>query len=926
MRLITILIAGRCNHVLDFDAALRADDAPETYVLSQEGVSTQLFEFYNALDVDCKSSNNRFDDDDDVIGRGVQNKDVFPVLLQDDSSQQQVYIEAINLSDKTIQIVLTTSQLSALPKINTKELRLVYNEEGTMLGLCLIHDQAGIRHLNVQFILKDGGDFQQTRDFKLSIAPYDSIRDIVLDFGSEASQMAIFDDGMDINDICRIFPQMKELIGQLETLPERGTSPETNKSSVGEEKKQEGKAYLQQDNHTDYLYRSIFFTNPHATAGLSPVPDFDAEKSKANKANLYTLTTEMEAQNLQDDGYIQMPNVKISGFGGIKEPLIAGKPLSKFSDSFFYRATINRFVLNGLLNADTECVRLYVLMPNVYSHFDVCNRLRMLRKDIKEMIGQTESGNTGKKGGTEAEDTKRENLKQRLNVRAVELIVVSESDASLLGALDILTDVNNKKFLPGCYLLIDAGKGTTDFSIVEYMEEPEVKLVSMYRSGIIGAGNALTYAHLFALLHDYMAQVFQKEYTPIQLCDFVYNRIMKGGDVAKVRKLMEAIDTYKIAVSKDCDQLKFGERFKANENLGNSTYSTEEKEKMNIDSLTLDSFLAFSQACVKEGLREYRPLSEEGKRYIDGMLGQITKEVCIKLKITNAPEFKNIKGVFFAGRAFRDFRLREAMLKALSNITTNEMVYLDTDHLAYDEKNICLFIRGQLLEGIANNRMYSHPYSMISQANNKREDEDESKKEGCVSRLGRYLIDIFGKKSLKDRADKISSALDYVDDENDTEEYDFVASLSQQSGLAYGYDIEIFNKSRDRILIGNRRYSTGDLCGRLKLFYAGEVVYLRSEKGRCVKITPQMSGANMEKSPLTFATLFPYLKADNSGDIYVGFADAPHKEESSKGLEGDEKDVISSDQSISTNDTNDHETDDSELEKLKSASEEFTKH
>ena len=135
MRLITILIAGRCNHVLDFDAALRADDAPETYVLSQEGVSTQLFEFYNALDVDCKSSNNRFDDDDDVIGRGVQNKDVFPVLLQDDSSQQQVYIEAINLSDKTIQIVLTTSQLSALPKINTKELRLVYNEEGTMVVL-----------------------------------------------------------------------------------------------------------------------------------------------------------------------------------------------------------------------------------------------------------------------------------------------------------------------------------------------------------------------------------------------------------------------------------------------------------------------------------------------------------------------------------------------------------------------------------------------------------------------------------------------------------------------------------------------------------------------------------------------------------------------------------------------------------------------
>ena len=55
MRLITILIAGRCNHVLDFDAALRADDAPETYVLSQEGVSTQLFEFYNALDVDCKN-------------------------------------------------------------------------------------------------------------------------------------------------------------------------------------------------------------------------------------------------------------------------------------------------------------------------------------------------------------------------------------------------------------------------------------------------------------------------------------------------------------------------------------------------------------------------------------------------------------------------------------------------------------------------------------------------------------------------------------------------------------------------------------------------------------------------------------------------------------------------------------------------------
>lgn len=949
MRLITILIGGRCNHVLDFDVLPKDGDALDTYVISQEGVSTQIFEFYQAEASAQQHQSYAFDDDEDEEPKnGTKKENAYSVVLQTSSSERQAFIESVSYTDnteekkgkKSIEVILTTAEPSEVTTVKSDKLHLVpfenQNTGASMLGLRLEHSTAEVNHFTVCFKLRDGSIPEQSRTINLSVAPDEQIKDIVLDFGSESSQMAIFDGGMDINNICRIFPQMKELLSSLDTIPSDTTGSEsqqaappsqtppdtipsnktesvTSKDNSGTTNTQNEDTYVQQILNNDELYRSIFFANTKALTGSSPVPILNESTRAETLRDLYMLTTEKDAQDLQDGNYIQMPNVKISGFGGIKEPLISGKPLSEFSDSFFYRATINRFVLNGLKEADTECVRFYVLMPNVYTHFEVCNRLRMLRNDIKGMLSN--NSEQKKENNDTNEPEKSQNI---LRVKAVELIVVSESDASLLGALDRLTDVYSDKPLePGLYLLIDAGKGTTDFSIVDYQEMPEEKLVSMYRSGIVGAGNAITYAHLFGLLHDYMAKIFNKEYTAIELCGFILNNIINNNDVAAVRKLMMAVDTYKIAVGKDCDKLKFGERFNAHKELYSSSIniSNQSKKDTTIKDIDLNSFSGYVEACVNKGLRQYEPLSEEAQQYVDGMIRLITSEVLNKLKVTKASEFEGIKGVFFAGRAFCDMRLRKAMFNALHDIVKEEMNYLDKDHNAFDEKNICLFIHGQLLEGITSNRMYSHPYVM--RRKNQDQQKEDKPKEHWVSRLGGIIIKLWEKFYTKVPVDKIHENFDYNNDD-ETEEYEYISSSSQINSMVYGYDLDIYNKSRDCILIGNRRYGTGGLQGRVTLFYAGDKVYLRSEQeGRCVEITPRMTGANMEKSPLAFATLFPYLKPNDSNDVYVGFADF-HQKGKGHSTTTDEKDKT--DSSANKSGKTQEAPNDTELEALLEAS------
>ncbi|MFN8348838.1 MAG: Swt1 family HEPN domain-containing protein [Spirosomataceae bacterium] len=80
------------------------------------------------------------------------------------------------------------------------------------------------------------------------------------------------------------------------------------------------------------------------------------------------------------------------------------------------------------------------------------------------------------------------------NIGGVEVNTLSESDAAFLGHWN--TPGIPKK--GANYLIVDAGKGTIDFSIIKSGDD--YGLSSEYRSGFIGAGNVITYAFIETIL------------------------------------------------------------------------------------------------------------------------------------------------------------------------------------------------------------------------------------------------------------------------------------------------------------------------------------------------------------------------------------------------------------------------------------------
>lgn len=142
---------------------------------------------------------------------------------------------------------------------------------------------------------------------------------------------------------------------------------------------------------------------------------------------------------------------------------------------------ISRIITSQFLYAiihkikDSEvCLRLILLVPNVYYQYKVHYLMESLYQDFDIFKQNDES----------------------IKLRGLEVDVLSESDASFLGYNQ------SEKIKKGEYILIiDAGKGTTDFSILQKIDTDK-KYRGVYRNGIPASGNVVTYSFYEALV-DY---------------------------------------------------------------------------------------------------------------------------------------------------------------------------------------------------------------------------------------------------------------------------------------------------------------------------------------------------------------------------------------------------------------------------------------
>lgn len=506
-----------------------------------------------------------------------------------------------------------------------------------------------IQRWNDSFIIciryfKEDGDVY-AYSFKGDRADLVHTVNVAIDFGSEASQ--IRDGGQDTAPMNILSVMRTRYFSDIYTT--------------------EGKDdFWQSDTN---FFKSVYFMHrePHET--------HFGEKPNANADNTFIrpLVSNYE-QNDFYSNYLQLPNLKLldlmnpevaANVGGNSTVTMpkgsdiagAGDPHATHLGRPSFRNDVLRSILGQFLNCAIDgtprpnvngkvFLRIIMMVPNVYSQEKVFNIIEGLYKDYAII-------NTEKFDG-------------------VEVSVISESDASFLGVM--MTDYERKiqdapGFVDGYFLIVDSGKGTTDFSIMTPVNGSTSNWNSVFRGGLPAAGQALTFA-----VYDAMYSFFLRVRN-VNLDDL----IRQNKELVSMRSFMKALDDMKVKMR----QGGIGEVDDNQVLIGEETLSTLESVTRVIQSM------AANNCTVRDTLRYLEKKSnllsdivvKEIKNFVEK---HSRKKQCPKRKI-------QFQKVILTGRAF--------MLKSYKEIFINKLIETgllenQEDIITYDSdvdlKRICL--------------------------------------------------------------------------------------------------------------------------------------------------------------------------------------------------------------------------------------------
>lgn len=217
----------------------------------------------------------------------------------------------------------------------------------------------------------------------------------------------------------------------------------------------------------------------------------------------------------------------------------------------------------------------------------------------------------------------------------IEIHTLSESDASFLGFIE--TSYRKYKMGNVYSLIIDVGKGTTDFSIIQGEKDDASCFHTMYRAGIPIAGNFITYG-IYERLRDWFIDH-----------DVDVPTMLRTADPATKIEFMDTLDKLKA-------QYK-GTTF--TEEIPAGTLSpTVQTDLTKITKLINDHFLADGQIPLVENKKD--PIKECCNK-IASMLEQYLLHY-----ISGKSDF-HFSNVIFMGRGFRFRPLADAVKTMLNN-------------------------------------------------------------------------------------------------------------------------------------------------------------------------------------------------------------------------------------------------------------------
>ncbi len=480
------------------------------------------------------------------------------------------------------------------------------------------------------------------KSFTLFISPNKWVEVVALDFGSEASQLLVYNRDLDqvhLSNILEVFNMTKEAL-----LPS-DTSPASD--------------FVQYDKNPG-LFRSHFLTRKEFS-GSTADPACDPSDD-----NLKVLFKRTELASLNAD-YVSLPNVKIAETGAANpkvEYMGKDEDVIDFKDRYYYRRTINSFLYRALEQVEhvsknkghRMLVRLVVLMPNIYGQKRLSEHLRYIERDLNQIVR------------TSYDDS----------VIGVEINSVSESDASLLGAA--FTD-GYLGWNKGRYLIMDAGRGTLDFSVLE--NNPDIQGASQFRcicrSGIVGAGNALTYALFLDILKDAITPYLAGT-DPEAAMSVIISKIVYGGDEAHLNELLTCVELYKQCISGALvDKSSMPSWSSGSARGGKSGWK-------DIDLQTLKDLF-------KDYVDEAKPCAarlDKGTPYLDKMVKKLAENVLTEIRYRGP-----VDRVVLAGRGFLYKPFQEAITEAIHRVENwkdaEVCLFESKRDQSYTIKNVCLF-------------------------------------------------------------------------------------------------------------------------------------------------------------------------------------------------------------------------------------------
>lgn len=620
---------------------------------------------------------------------------------------------------------------------------------------------------------------------RVHCVPSDDLYNVVLDFGSEASQMLIRRnaDGAGTNPH-QLFAYMLRHYWQ---------------AVVGGNRR----VYDQQDDNPE-LFRSIFFKKENTS--MNNHFEMQEPNDQDSFVNFITRRNRNSGERI--------PNVKIS--------FLTGQQIEGADRTRLHVGIIMRFLHEALkrigelqneamrgIDVNTA-VRFTILLPNVMPQSDVSSLIHKLQ----------ELANT-------PEFLKK--FSDCITVPYIQVACCSESDASFLERMNVIG------LAPGdrC-LTIDIGKGTTDFSITKKIDAN--KATSLFRSGFVGAGNAVSYAIFDNCIEQMVGKSKKKEV---------------------IKKVLDAEPALLFDLDNAIEEIKH--------NWGKSS------TKSPLAEISPNA----SVEVVLDKIRMAKGISDTTGS-ITKMAEGITENILKRL-----PDVK-INKIVISGRAFRFNELKEVLEKKLAEKFRGvDCVYNDQS-----AKSGCLLGASSTIKLSLSSSMVGMPFildaSKLDLSNPKEFLKEIAESANTDKSVTTTINSVASNKKLDSIARVANSMVSLVSEwfKNDDEGYSRGGASAPKSTansmdevrelMSQGKEYSKIN-SNSLISISGRyyvpadQYTIDDSHRPYQIYFDGEEFYLRHKEGSHKLVAAAMQG----DQNLCFESQFPYSRSIYNDDSNI---------------------------------------------------------